>query len=83
MVGGHFGRKRHNATQGLGVRHRKYPWYRLAAPGDTFTWRVRSDEGSLRAQASNQAKARGWIITVHKAEVGQPAFIVRYVRNVL
>jgi hypothetical protein len=62
---------------------RKFPWHQLAKPGDHFIWRIRADEKSLRVQASRQAARRSIILTVHKAEVGQPAFTVRYLRNVL
>lgn len=42
----------------------RYPWHKLVRPGDSFVWRWRKDERSLRSQAHKQGKRRGLVYTV-------------------
>lgn len=38
--------------------NRRYPWDSLKKPGDSFVWKDRADELSLRSQANKQGKKR-------------------------
>jgi hypothetical protein len=42
----------------------KYPWTRLKKIGDSFIWRDRADERSLRSQAHKQSRIRGCFVSV-------------------
>lgn len=42
----------------------KYPWVRLKKPGDSFIWRDRRDESSLRTQAGKRGKLLRAFISV-------------------
>lgn len=59
---------------------RVYPWHQLQVPGDTFKWPMKRDEGSLRAQASKQAKRQSIEISVQLVDDG---LLVTYVAGVL
>ena len=44
--------------------NRVYPWHRLRKPGDSFIWRDRRLEQSLRSQATKQGRKRRVVFSV-------------------
>lgn len=59
---------------------RVYPWHQLKVPGDSFKWPMKRDAGSLRAQASKQAKRMSVEISVQLVDDG---LVVTYVRGII
>ena len=44
--------------------NKRYPWDRLKKPGDSFVWKERDHERSLRSQANKQGKKRRVVYSV-------------------
>ena len=61
--------------------NKRYPWDRLKKPGDSFIWRKRADERSLRSQANKQGTRRR---VVYRVTVESPKSLrVTFVNAIL